>query len=294
MRNALRSALASAILLAALLWLVPVFVQSGSPHAPTVPARFPEGFSPAPPGGERTVLPDSTAVHPAGDVARFIFEYSNQLRRDRHLSELRWDPNLARIAEAHSHDMLQRDYMDHITPEGVGPEGRVSRGDRRFIGLVSENVWKGWEQKIDPPDVLARSIVDGWMASKEHREKLLEPNRTHLGVGVEEWNGAVTATQLFTTARAFLDAPFPGELPPGGTLSLRARSYQPSDPGPIKMDLWSVEGGVKAAGPYDLEGAHIEATPGVYRSRFYFPRPGGDGYTIYNGPQIIAPGGGGR
>ena len=44
---------------------------------------------------------------------------------------------------------------------------------------------------------VAKEIVDDWMSSPGHRENILDPRFTHLGVGVSARNHTIRATQEF-------------------------------------------------------------------------------------------------
>ena len=47
----------------------------------------------------------------------------------------------------------------------------------------------------------SRVIVDSWMTSPGHRANLLNPDYTHLGVGVGVLDQEIRATQNFVTRR---------------------------------------------------------------------------------------------
>jgi|WetSurMetagenome_2_1015567.scaffolds.fasta_scaffold342899_2 hypothetical protein len=74
-----------------------------------------------------------------------------------------------------------------------------------------ENIWTG--RGYDPRQVryLAQKIMDGWMNSPGHRDNILTPGYTHLGVGVMAKNQAVNATQVFIGIA--------GDAPPNGQKS---------------------------------------------------------------------------
>ena len=48
----------------------------------------------------------------------------------------------------------------------------------------------------------ARFIVDGWMTSPGHRRNILDPNYTHIGVGVAAREKNCYATQVFAGVKA--------------------------------------------------------------------------------------------
>jgi len=73
--------------------------------------------------------------------------------------------------------------------------------DAKFQGLVGENVAA---QRFDPeqtidPEVFAKRFVDGWLASKPHKENLSFADYDHTGVGAAANGDTIYVTQLFTT-----------------------------------------------------------------------------------------------
>ena len=120
-----------------------------------------------------------------------IHDKINEERKQYGLKELRWDTNLALIAEKHSKDMGQRDYYDHVTPEGLDPTDRANRDGyscKKEYGTyytygVAENLyqlsgpWGGYEN-------ISSNVVEGWMDSSGHRENILEKNYDRQGIGV--------------------------------------------------------------------------------------------------------------
>ena len=64
----------------------------------------------------------------------------------------------------------------------------------RFTG---ENIWSAFGYNPSNAQKLAKEIVDDWMSSPDHRANVLDPDFTHLGVGVSARNGTIRATQEF-------------------------------------------------------------------------------------------------
>jgi uncharacterized protein YkwD len=152
------------------------------------------------------------------DLERRVLELINAERVEQHLSPLESDAKLSEIARAHSRDMAERGYFNHITPEGKDPaersraagyECRKQSGD--FVTLrLAENLfqnnlydrvvyhngartyeWKSAEE-------IAESSVKGWMESPSHRRNILTRGYDKTGIGVAIGaNGKVIITQLF-------------------------------------------------------------------------------------------------
>jgi uncharacterized protein YkwD len=62
---------------------------------------------------------------------------------------------------------------------------------------VGENI--AAYSKLDYSDIqiMARMIMDGWMTSPGHRQNILHPRYTHLGVGVSVQGDQMRVTQEF-------------------------------------------------------------------------------------------------
>ena len=91
--------------------------------------------------------------------------------------------------------MLNRNYFSHTDPEGRTLKERLPANLATRQG--GENIWTG--RGYDPRQIrkLAEKIMDGWMKSAGHRENILNPGYTHLGVGVMAKNQEIKATQVF-------------------------------------------------------------------------------------------------
>jgi uncharacterized protein YkwD len=96
------------------------------------------------------------------------------------------DPSLRCAARVHSLDMFTRDYFDHSSPEGEGPDGRIEKAGYDWT-TYGENIAGGYP---DPA-----SAVAGWMSSDGHCSNIMSPDFVHTGVGYH--GGAALWTQVF-------------------------------------------------------------------------------------------------
>ena len=60
-----------------------------------------------------------------------------------------------------------------------------------------ENIWSASGYNPNNAPYLAKEIMDTWMRSPGHRENLLSPDFTHLGVGISDRGHTILATQEF-------------------------------------------------------------------------------------------------
>ena len=137
-----------------------------------------------------------------------IVAMTNDIRRRHGLPVLLEDGVCRDAARGHSADMLTRHYFSHSDPEGRTLKERLpaNLAARQW----AENIWTG--SGYDPRQVqsLARTIMAGWMNSPGHRENILGPGYTRLGVGVMAKNQEITATQVFIGIDAAGIRPGPG------------------------------------------------------------------------------------
>jgi uncharacterized protein YkwD len=126
-----------------------------------------------------------------------IYQLTNLERQKRHLNPLYKDEALVKVALAHSDDMLRRDYFSHVGPNGKTPKDRVAPAYSRTVARIGENIWGGHGYDYSDSKLMARVIVDSWMASPGHRANLLNPNFNYVGVGVSVSGKEVRATQNF-------------------------------------------------------------------------------------------------
>jgi uncharacterized protein YkwD len=133
------------------------------------------------------------------EVERRIYQLTNAVRRQHHLSPLSKDTALVATARAHSDDMLRRNFFSHVNPDGKTPQARIAPAYARTIARSGENIWGGHGYDYSDGKLMARVIVDSWMTSPGHRANILNPNYTYLGVGVSALGKDVRATQNFVT-----------------------------------------------------------------------------------------------
>ncbi|WP_328656082.1 CAP domain-containing protein [Streptomyces sp. NBC_00334] len=114
---------------------------------------------------------------------------TNRERAGAGLPPLSVDARLATAAQAHSADMVVRDFYSHTDPDGGRPWDRAAAAGATR-GTVGENIACGQRSPAD--------VVEGWMNSPGHRANILKTDFTHIGVGLAGGGRAGTYwTQLF-------------------------------------------------------------------------------------------------
>jgi len=235
-----------------------------------------------------------TITPPAGvsfldEVERYVLDFTNVERRKYKLSILKYDPMLQTAARTHSADMLEREFFDHASPEGRTLYDRIAIIHRQLIGLTGENIgmWQGYD--VNEARKLAEEAVDGWMNSPGHRENILRPHFSHLGVGAAVKGDTVKITQNFSSTQALFKQPLPLKVKSGDLLDLKTkRGLQRY--APVRYAFWVSETGMLAAEDVSMMQQQVMVPPGDYRLRLYFVKSrkqGSVNYIIYNGPQIV-------
>jgi uncharacterized protein YkwD len=173
----------------------PPVPTSDAPAAPAAPAESETASGSAPAAGAATApAAGSAAAAPApataepGDpsVEGQVLALVNVQRAAAGCGALTADPALAAVARAHSADMRDRHFFDHVNPDGLDPFDRAAAA-----GLVAhaENIAYG---QRDPA-----AVMDAWMNSAGHRANILNCDLTRLGVGIADGDGGPWWTQLF-------------------------------------------------------------------------------------------------
>jgi len=146
----------------------------------------------------------SGILHPK-ELERRILQLTNEARRKNGLSPLYADNDLAAKARAKSDDMLIKKYFSHTSPDGKTLKDHFQKENPasfQTVSRIGENIYMGarFDYSTDMK-TQARLIVDGWMTSPGHRRNILDPNYTHLGVGVSAKEKMCYATQIFSQVK---------------------------------------------------------------------------------------------
>lgn len=137
-------------------------------------------------GTQQNQQPNRNEAQEISEIEAKVIELTNYQRRERGLPDLKADPQLSRVAREKSNDMQQNHYFSHTSPTYGSPFDMM-----RDFGIsyraAGENIAHGQRS--------AEEVVNGWMNSEGHRENILNPNFTHIGVGYNQ-NGHYW-TQMF-------------------------------------------------------------------------------------------------
>lgn len=158
------------------------------PEAPVAKEpEIPVVEEPEAPQAEEPMVPADQNLSGLNAQEREMVEYVNQERAKAGLAPLQVDLDLARVARIKSQDMVDNGYFDHNSPT-YGSPFEMMRSFGISYRAAGENIAKN------------RSVIGAHTAlmnSEGHRANILNPNFTHMGIGIVENGGMVTVTQMF-------------------------------------------------------------------------------------------------
>jgi len=111
---------------------------------------------------------------------RLVVCLLNAERERRGLALLGRRAQLDLASQRHSEDMVARRFFEHDTPEGSDPQARMlAAGYPSNNAFTGENIAWAAGKRASPWE-----IVDLWMHSPPHRENILSPGYTEIGIGL--------------------------------------------------------------------------------------------------------------
>jgi len=163
-------------------------VASGTTGS-AVLANFPVYCGVAPP----TETPRGAGVRPVAvtpeEAEQRMLVLMNRDRKAAGVPPLVLDDKLTAIARAHTHDMVDHDFVGHVSPRTGNTVERVHRAGLAPT-FISENVGRGYT--VDEAE-------QGFMASPGHRANIVELHASRVGVGVVFGPSTTGLRPLFVT-----------------------------------------------------------------------------------------------
>jgi uncharacterized protein YkwD len=140
----------------------------------------------------------SSFEHPK-ELEQRVFQFTNEARRKNGLPPLEPDQTLMTLARGKSDDMIKRHYFSHPDPEGKTIRDRYAEVKPTVGGMVGvgENICIHGKNAYEDTTTSARRIVDGFMVSPGHRQNILQPAYTHVGIGISIKDKECFVTQCF-------------------------------------------------------------------------------------------------
>ncbi|HEV2276454.1 MAG TPA: CAP domain-containing protein [Acidobacteriaceae bacterium] len=128
-------------------------------------------------------------AHAQGLEARQLMQATNEDRTRHGLGTLRWDPALARAAQAHAELMIRAGALSHQYTGEADLVTRVGESGAHFR-VVAENLAVG---------PAPQSIEVEWMHSPPHRRNILDARLDEIGIGLVRQGGNLWAVEDFAT-----------------------------------------------------------------------------------------------
>ncbi len=134
-------------------------------------------------------------------IEDYVYEFTNKERQKREMPSLDRTTTIDSIARNHSLDMSNRNYFDHVTPEGLDPTDRGIKAGydcrKQYAYGLAENIYQmytyssytAWGDSLtydwfEGEQAIAKELIYGWMYSPGHRENILNKSYDRIGVGV--------------------------------------------------------------------------------------------------------------
>jgi uncharacterized protein YkwD len=200
-----------------------VELEATGPEGNTVLANFPVYVDTAAPQTAEDGAPEQ--VGDPAEVEAALFGMLNATRAREHLPPLALLAGLTAAARAHCQDMAEHRFVAHNSPTQGSTADRLQRAGLRS-GLMLENVARGYGP---------REIFDGLMASPGHRANILNPEVTHVGIGVvrdPSGNGLLVTQDFVAVATAIDTAAAAQSLLRAVNLARRGRGLSPLEERP--------------------------------------------------------------
>ncbi len=148
------------------------------PYIPATPDPEPDPEPTPPPTPEPPPAPEESSSSPEGmvlteDEARML-ALVNREREKMGLHPLQVDPVLVRLARQKCQDMIEQGYFGHISPTLGSPFDMMRAAGVEYF-TAGENLAGA---------ATVESAHQALMASSGHRANILNPNYTHIGIGV--------------------------------------------------------------------------------------------------------------
>jgi uncharacterized protein YkwD len=119
-----------------------------------------------------------------------LLDLTNAERKQKDLPPVVPHPLLFKVARAHAANMARLDKMEHNL-DGKIPRERVTDSGYRWR-YTGENL------AYAEVGIELEEVMKGWMESKKHRDNILSPRYTEIGLGLaRNEQGLVYYTQVF-------------------------------------------------------------------------------------------------
>lgn len=136
------------------------------------------------------------------EVEQRVTTLTNEFRAQNGLPALEREGRLTEAARAFAAYLASTGKLDHDA-DGTTPPDRVKKRGYNFCA-VAENLASEYSSAGFAPNQLSANFVQGWRGSPTHRENMLLPDMTQVGVGIARStkDGEYFAVQVFARPMA--------------------------------------------------------------------------------------------
>lgn len=124
-------------------------------------------------------------------ITEDLLKLINGHRKDAGAAPVELVAEITGVALAHSEDMCERDFFDHVNPDDKDPGDRLDDAGIKWK-KYTENI-----QKTVESDDLAKSIDQTFQKSSEHRKNRENKNVTQVGIGIKVCGEDIFVTELY-------------------------------------------------------------------------------------------------
>ena len=125
---------------------------------------------------------------------KLIIQEVNPVRESYGFLRLETNEKLAKAAQLKAHDMIKRDYFDHLGPKGETPWSWLEKVDYQYAA-AGENLAMNCNDPV--------LLINAWLDSPTHARNILNGYFTDIGIGIAEGNlgGKKTTVVVMFVAR---------------------------------------------------------------------------------------------
>ena len=135
------------------------------------------------------VIPEKYPVTIQSSAENKILELMNQKRTEAGLKPLTMDNTLLSVARYKSNHMIQNGYFSHTNPDGTTWTNWLKKIGYKYTATAENIAYNSY----DPVE-----LFNQWWNSAGHRENMMNPSYTKVGIGVLYGNGKYMGTQTFS------------------------------------------------------------------------------------------------
>jgi uncharacterized protein YkwD len=136
------------------------------------------------------------------EAARQVLKLTNEFRKEEERDKAEINPQLAKAAQAFADYMARTSRYGHKA-DGSTPADRAQKAGYKYC-IIAENIAYAYDSGGFTTDGLANELFGGWKVSPGHRQNMLDPDVTEIGIAIAQGadHGYVFAVQMIGRPRS--------------------------------------------------------------------------------------------